>query len=196
MLRRLSVHTPFLALLTVLVSAAPAAADASGVIADCNNNGYLTGHYSRGQLQSALNGMGADVREYTNCYDVIRRALLATAAGGGKGGGGSASGPGGSPDALGHPPRSGGAHRGTSAAVSTRGVYARLPPGTAAGHGSHQAVALTGGSVSPGGASPGAGSDARSLPTAVILVLILLGLAAASGGGVALRRRVIARSDG
>jgi hypothetical protein len=196
MLPRIRVHTPFLALLTVLVSAAPAAADASGVIADCNNNGYLTGHYARGQLQSALNGMGADVREYTNCYDVIRRALLATAAGvGGKGGGGSTSGPGGSPDALGRPTRSG-THRGTSAAVSTRGVYARLPPGTAAGHGSHQAVALTGGSVSPGGASPGAGSDARSLPTALILVLIMLGLAAASGGGVALRRRVIARSDG
>ncbi len=68
---------------TGLFAAAPAmASSSSSVIADCNANGYLTGHYSSSQLQGALNGMGADVKEYTNCYDVVRRALLASASGG------------------------------------------------------------------------------------------------------------------
>ena len=76
-----------------LVSAAPAAASSSQVLADCNSSGHLTGSYSRTDLQGALSGMGADTREYTNCYDVVRRALLSSAAaGGGRAGGGGASG--------------------------------------------------------------------------------------------------------
>jgi hypothetical protein len=56
----------------------PAAAGAQpSVIANCNVNGRLTQRYSIGQLRAALSTMPADVKEYTNCYDVIQRTLLA-----------------------------------------------------------------------------------------------------------------------
>jgi hypothetical protein len=56
--------------------AAPALAAQSQVVADCNAHSRLTGHYSSTQLRNALSTMSADVKEYTNCYDVIQRTLL------------------------------------------------------------------------------------------------------------------------
>jgi hypothetical protein len=57
--------------------ALPALAAQSQVVSDCNAHGRLTGHYSSVQLRNSLSTMSADVKEYTNCYDVIQRALLA-----------------------------------------------------------------------------------------------------------------------
>jgi hypothetical protein len=59
------------------LSAAPALAAQTRPVADCNAHGRLTQKYSNAQLRNALNTMSADVKEYTNCYDVIQRALLA-----------------------------------------------------------------------------------------------------------------------
>jgi hypothetical protein len=77
-----------------LLAAAPASAGLSGAVADCNANTRLTHTYTPSQLRTALNTMPANIKEYTNCYDVIQRALLADiggikADGGGSGGGGS-----------------------------------------------------------------------------------------------------------
>jgi hypothetical protein len=47
------------------------------VLTDCNDHAQLTQQYSTGDLQGALSTMGADEKEYTDCYDVIQRALLA-----------------------------------------------------------------------------------------------------------------------
>ena len=186
---------------TGLLTAAPAMASSSSVIADCNANGYLTGHYSRSDLQGALKGMGADVKEYTNCYDVVRRALLASAAAGGKnsggsgGGGGSLGGGGtsgsGGPGSPGHPGSRGYGLGGS--AVSTRGVYSTPADAVASSPGSPNPVQLDGSTVSPGSAGVNAGSSLRSLPAPLIVMLILLVIAALSGGGVAIRRRVVAR---
>ncbi len=60
----------------VLALALPAAAAQSHVVADCNAHGRLTGHYTTAELRNSLSTMSADVKEYTNCYDVIQRALL------------------------------------------------------------------------------------------------------------------------
>jgi hypothetical protein len=181
---------------TGLLTAAPAMASSSSVIADCNANGYLTGHYSRSDLQGALKGMGADVKEYTNCYDVVRRALLASASGGtggsGSGGGGSGSGGGGTSYGSTGATGTGGTGSGRSA-VSTRGVYNTLPGGAASDPGSPNAVKLGGSTISPGSAGVNAGSSLRSIPMPLIIVLVLLGLAALSGGGVAIRHRVVTR---
>src|SRR5437763_13142551 len=69
----------------------------SQAVADCNAHGHLTRHYSVAQLRHALVTMSADVKEYTDCYDVIQRALLAQLASiRGGGGGGSDQGSGGS----------------------------------------------------------------------------------------------------
>ncbi len=56
--------------------AVPASA-AQSPVADCNANARLTTHYTAAQLRNALATMPADVKEYTDCYDVIQRALLA-----------------------------------------------------------------------------------------------------------------------
>ena len=59
------------------IPAGPAqAASGSAVISDCDSHARLTRRYSLGELRAALNTMPADVKEYTNCYDVIQRTLL------------------------------------------------------------------------------------------------------------------------
>ncbi len=60
-----------------LAPTALASRGAGGALADCNAHAQLTQTYSAGQLQSALGTMPADQKEYTDCYDVIQRALLA-----------------------------------------------------------------------------------------------------------------------
>jgi hypothetical protein len=79
--------------LTGAAFVAPAgAASLNPVVADCNAHGRLTQTYSLGELQTALSTLPADVKEYTNCSDVINRALLAQTgshSNSGSGGGGS-----------------------------------------------------------------------------------------------------------
>jgi hypothetical protein len=77
-----------------LVGAGPASARLTQAVADCNSHGRLTRTYTEAQLRQALNTMPSDVKEYTNCYDVIQRQLLSDigsikASGGGGGGGSS-----------------------------------------------------------------------------------------------------------
>jgi hypothetical protein len=78
-----------------LFAAAPAAAAGSQAVADCNAHARLTQQYSAGQLRAALSTMPADVKEYTDCFDVIQRQLLAQI-GGSHQNGGSGQGSGGS----------------------------------------------------------------------------------------------------
>jgi hypothetical protein len=58
---------------------APATAEAanSPVVADCTSHGRLTHHYSVTELHTALTELPTDIQEYTNCYALIQRALLA-----------------------------------------------------------------------------------------------------------------------
>ena len=65
-----------IALVCALVCASPAMARQSPVVGDCVAHGQLTQTYSEGQLKTGLSTMNAAVKEYTNCYDVIQRALL------------------------------------------------------------------------------------------------------------------------
>ena len=83
------------ALLGAKVAASAADASLNPVTADCNTHGRLTRTYTLSELQLALSTLPADIKEYTDCYDVINRALLAEtgshsdAAGTGGGSGGS-----------------------------------------------------------------------------------------------------------
>jgi hypothetical protein len=197
-MRRLSVLTALFAATAVagLTCVSAALANSSQVISDCNTNGHLTSSYSRSDLQGALSGMGADTKEYTNCSDVIRRALLGSAAGGGghSGGGSSSSNGGGTSGGQGS--TSGTSGSGVKTGVSTRGVHSAAPNAGAAGGGSGAGVKLGGSSISPGSAGINASSGSRSLPAPLIAVLAVLGLAALSGGGIAVRRRVVTRHGG
>jgi hypothetical protein len=81
----------------VLLSGGPSqAAQQTQVVADCNAHGQLTRQYSLVQLRGALATIPPAIKEYTNCYDVIQRQLLAQLAGTHGGGGGSDNGSGGS----------------------------------------------------------------------------------------------------
>jgi hypothetical protein len=70
--------------LAALASASALAAGAAGapaassgytaVLADCNAHGELTQSYTIQELEGALVNMPADMKQYTNCADVITRA--------------------------------------------------------------------------------------------------------------------------
>jgi len=60
----------------LLLPAGPAFASGADVIRDCNTNGHLTKPYSQAEYKQALAQMPADIRQYTDCEAVIRRAQL------------------------------------------------------------------------------------------------------------------------
>lgn len=66
------------ALACTLALAGPAlgAGTAAQALADCNAHDRLTQHYPTAVLRTALSTMPAEVKEYTDCYDVIQRQLL------------------------------------------------------------------------------------------------------------------------
>jgi hypothetical protein len=70
-----------LALLAAPTASNAAAAAPANPVADCNATGTLTHQYSVAVLQHALKTLPVDVKEYTDCYDVIQRALLAQVGG-------------------------------------------------------------------------------------------------------------------
>jgi hypothetical protein len=84
-----------LALGCALTVSAPALATAASggtaaqAITDCNDNGRLTQSYSTQALRQALAQMPADVREYTDCFDVIERQLFKEIGQKGSGGAGA-----------------------------------------------------------------------------------------------------------
>jgi hypothetical protein len=61
---------------TLLLASAAGAVSGTSVIADCNSHDTLTRTYPVAALEDALRTMPADVKEYTDCPDVIQRALL------------------------------------------------------------------------------------------------------------------------
>jgi hypothetical protein len=75
-MRRLTVSV-VLATVVLISITTPAIASASTPTSDCAAHGRLTASYSVAQLQAALGSMPADIKEYTNCYAVIQRAILA-----------------------------------------------------------------------------------------------------------------------
>jgi hypothetical protein len=63
--------------LSGLVLAAPApAAGLAPPVADCYSHQRLTRNYTEGQLRQGLATMPAYIREYSDCYDLLNRALL------------------------------------------------------------------------------------------------------------------------
>ena len=75
MLRRLSTAAAVVA--SCLLLPAPAAlASGADVLIDCNDNGRLTKEYSQKEYREALANMPADLKQYTDCENIIRRAQL------------------------------------------------------------------------------------------------------------------------
>jgi hypothetical protein len=186
-------RTAFVACLLALLVGAPAAlADSTRtkILRECQE-GRLTGDYTPSQIRDARNNIPDDIDQYSNCRDVLTRALLAGAAdsgGGGNGGGGTGGGPG-----------SGGGGGGGGE---------RLTPSTDADREALEAAAAGGGQpldIAGRKVSPGEGSLRNDLPTTLIVVLALLAVAAVgalapfvrrSAGRLSVLRRVIPGRSG
>lgn len=72
MLRRLTAAA--VVALSLLVPAPAALASGADVLIDCNDNGRLTKEYTQKEYREALSQMPADLKQYTDCENIIRRA--------------------------------------------------------------------------------------------------------------------------
>lgn len=157
-----------LAGLLLLLAIAPAAEAASTtqILRDCADDGALQGHYSPSELRKARKNIPADTDQYTDCRDVLARAVASSAAGGGSsspgGGGGGTSGGGSGPSSSG------------SLTPSTDADRKALDKALEEGQ---KSVDLNGRPVIPGAAGLAAGAARNDLPASVIVLLALLGAA-------------------
>jgi hypothetical protein len=65
-----------LSLAVPVVAGAATSGTPSQAISDCNAHDRLTAYYSPSVLRAALAQMPSDVKEYTDCYDVIEQQLF------------------------------------------------------------------------------------------------------------------------
>jgi hypothetical protein len=183
--------TTLLACLLALALPAAALANATDdrIVADCQHSqtGELTGSYTKAQLRHAKDNLPSDVLEYSGCYDAINQPLLASGGGGSSGGNGPGGGGGGGGPVAAGAGAPGGGVPGASGAAGAPPVANATPPASAA-----RPVAVAGAPVAPG-ALPEIGRDAHRLPTALLVGLVLLGLAALAPAALTIGRRVVAR---
>jgi hypothetical protein len=173
--------------LTLPAASAWANAADDRIVTDCQNSptGSLRGNYPQAQLIHALHNLVGDVREYTGCSDAIRQALLASAAGGDGGGNTSGGGDAGGSTSGGSGPG------GDSGAPTTGDTGASAPtPDAAPPAGAERPVDVAGAVVTPG-TLPEIGQDSHRLPTPLLVLLVLVGVAALVIAALTIGRRVV-----
>ena len=163
-------------LLGLLAVPAAQAASPTQILRDCADDGVLQGSYSASDLRKARQNIPADTDEYTDCRDVLARAADAGVAGSGAGGG-----------------FGGGVFGGSAPLENPNTPEARAIVGEAAKKGAPDPLQLDGRPVIPGSAGFAAGAMRNGLPTLLIIVLALLGVAALATGAPYVRRSVLAR---
>jgi len=152
--------------LTLLVAAPAAMAGTrADIVADCFDNGKLDGNYSASQIRDARNNLPADVDQYSDCRDVLARALGGSGSRdiGGSGGGALGGGSGGSAPAE---------------SLTPSGPDEQRALEAAAKQGGDKPVQVGDSTVVPGAAGFGAGAARNEIPASVLVALILLGIAA------------------
>jgi hypothetical protein len=201
-------RTTFLALVAALLIA-PAAAHAAGdpteIIRDCADDGVMQGDYTPSELRRARNQLPTDIDEYSDCRDVLSRAIEGSAsnnnsddvAGGGGGGATGGVGGGGTDPGAGSP---GVTQADPSTLSDTSSESGKLPaPYTSEEHAAVTRAAaegalpvdLAGHKVAPG-THLAADVGRNDIPGALVVVLALLAAATIGVAGPALRRRVLA----
>ena len=178
---RLALACLVLGLFAVVPTAANAASTTQ-ILRDCADDGVLQGDYSPAELRKARQNIPTDTDEYTDCRDVLARALaagIASKGSGGAGGSGAAGGAGGS--------------FGSGALESPNSPDAQAAIQEAARKGAPDPIRLGDRAVVPGTAGLSANAVRNTLPTPLIVLLALLGAAALATTMPFVRRRVIAR---
>jgi hypothetical protein len=190
-MRRISL----LCVLAALLFAMPArAATTTQILRDCTDDGVLEGQYTTAELRKARKHLPTDVAEYSDCADLLTRAIDASTAGSGgppastppSGGGASASTPGHSASRkLSQAPTP---HHGLDIPVSGAATLQdQAAVGKVIADSKGQPVDVGGKSVSPGRLA-----SAIVPPTTVLVVLALLAAALLAAYGPQIRR-VVAR---
>ena len=195
----------------LLVAAAPAsAATRTEILRDCQD-GSLSGTYTASELRDARSHIPADIDQYSDCRDVLTRALTSGSGTGTSGGSGSSGG--GSSGSSGGGTSSSSGSSGASSGSSSSGGSSDVAPNAAAPapvlkpETQKEQSALTDAS-STGGATPvtvgerpivpgatafDAGEPGNPLPSSLVVTLVLLAVAAAAAAAPAARRRVLDR---
>jgi hypothetical protein len=180
-------HIPVIlaAALAVLAGGAPAASAANyhDAIRDCNDDGVLQGKYSRSTLRQARKHLPASLREYSDCGDVLARAIAAAGRSGGSGGGDTAP-------ALGDPALTTG-----SGAIASNpdqlNALKEKAKGSTDDRGPGQ-IAVGGATVTPGAAglsNKSLRTSPNELPEPLLLALAALGAMGALAGFLVMRHR-------
>jgi hypothetical protein len=187
-------RTILLGLLAALLLAPAAYADGTTIkiIRDCADDGILEGHYTPAELRKARDNLPTDVNEYSDCSDVLSRALAAavpTAHGGGTGSSGGGSPSGGTPAATPAPQYSDSTASPPTLSPATPAEDKALAVAVQHGGGTET---IAGRPLAPA-ADIGGRFGRNPLPAPLIVVLVLLAGAAVSMLAPAIRRRVSAR---
>jgi hypothetical protein len=163
------------------LAAAPVASAQStiAVLRDCADDGVLQGSYSSAELRKARQNIPTDTDEYTDCRDVLARALAETVASS-HAGGGAAGGP------------AGGADTGAGYADPFT-QEGRDAVAAAAAEGEPGPLEIDGKQVVPGVSGFAANAVRNEMPGSLLVVLVLLAAAALAALTPFVRRRVLAR---
>jgi hypothetical protein len=158
-------RTALIALLALLLvaPAAPAQSTRNKILRECQS-GRLTGDYTAREIRDARNNIPDDLDQYTDCRDVLSRALLSRA-GGAEGSGGD--------------PGSGAATGGSGG--SGGGSAAPLTPTTEADQQALQGAAQAGSTpiqIAGRPVTPGESALRNDLPVTLLVLLALLAVAA------------------
>ena len=169
-----------IALLALLLAAPTALADATRnkILRECQN-GSLTGDYTAREIRDARSNIPDDLDQYTDCRDVLTRALLSRAGGdsgsAGSGGTGTGAGTGGTGST------GGGGDGGAPLTPSTEADKQAIEGAAEAGQ-----VPLE---VAGRPVTPGESALRNDLPNTLLVMLALLAAAAVVGLAPMIRRR-------
>jgi hypothetical protein len=173
----------FACLLAVLVAVPAQTQDTrSRILRECQD-GVLTGDYTTKEIRDARNNIPDDIDQYSDCRDVLSRALQNRAGGGNGGGAGGAGGGGAGGGGAG----GGGGGGGAAPLLTPATDEDRKALEQAVAEGGAP-VQIDGRSVTPGKAGLIARND---LPSTLIVLLALLATAALLGAAPFVRRRVL-----
>lgn len=171
---------PLLAAL-LLACAVPAVAQADyrQAIRDCAADGTLHHRYSQSDIRQALQHLPQDINEYTDCYDVLTRALNA---GGGTGGAGSSA------------PTNPALTSPSGAQAASAQDLGSLNGAIAAAHRTRSPKVSIGGIAAPGAAVPAgpftlaSRTASNALPGPLLAALVALATIVLAAGAIASRR--------
>jgi hypothetical protein len=171
-------RTVLIALLALLLvaPAAPAQSTRNQILRECQS-GRLTGDYTAQEIRDARSNIPDDLDQYTDCRDVLTRALLNLAGGGSGDGGAGDAGGFGTSGGLG-----GDGGGGTPLTPSTEADRQALEQAATAGN---QPIKVAGRDVTPGAALR------NDLPSTLLVLLILLAAAAAAALAPYARRHAL-----